>query len=252
VGKPQPPPAATTIGSRLPCGLAPCQCTAMKVLSCDCCDSPCRWSFSEQAGWDLIAVYYGEQKGWSCPEVRELGGSTSGALGGHLRLPDITPPLLCVLVPPLQCTLALHMPDAMKWQMIWALMTEAEPRWRGIWQGIRESYDYIMVADDDLIMDACTIDIFFDVRLVFRRLQCACQAACAGGARVTTMCCLSCFFPLTPCSPCGGTSCWRPSPPTARAMTATTPTGELSRPASLGAAGLPSRDRLLQRPASAK
>ena len=65
--------------------------------------------------------------------------------------------------PTLQCTLALHMPQAMKWQMVWALMTEAQPRWRGIWRGIRESYDYIMVSDDDLIMDACTIDIFFDV-----------------------------------------------------------------------------------------
>ena len=27
----------------------------------------------------------------------------------------------------------------------------------------RSSYDYVMVTDDDLIMDACTIDTFFQV-----------------------------------------------------------------------------------------
>ena len=34
----------------------------------------------------------------------------------------------------------------------------------------RSSYDYVMVTDDDLIMDACTIDMFFQV---LRQLYCA-------------------------------------------------------------------------------
>ena len=133
-------------------------------------------------------------------------------------------------VPALQCTLALHMPGAMKWQMIWALMSEAKPRWRGIWKGLRDSYDYVMVADDDLIMDACTIDILFDVsedgcsilaslhwlncmhsscivqqlprlglwlsarvcRRVYARVSHACLACCAQGHARVVHACLAC------------------------------------------------------------
>jgi hypothetical protein len=125
----------------------------------------------------------------------------------------------------------------MKWQMIWALMTEAEPLWQGIWQGIREGYDYIMVADDDLIMDACTIDILFDVspacpgQLPASCALCRCwRVLCASARTCPSPAELGACPPARPGrSPCGATSCWWLSPPIAVVMTATTPTGELSR-----------------------
>lgn len=99
------------------------------------------------------------------------------------------------------------MPDSFKWRMVWALMEEAQPQWKGIWKRLRcaataarkavdaalaalvaggrrvqspfpltlrlspcppcrplrRRYDYVMVADDDLVMDACAIDTLFDV-----------------------------------------------------------------------------------------
>lgn len=106
---------------------------------------PDMWSYSDTTSWDLIAVYFGSDPEWACPE----------------------------------CKLALHMPDYMKWQMVWALMNEAQEQWRGIWKGIRQQYDYIMVADDDLIMDACTIDTVFETMLR-RNLLVAQPSNCRG------------------------------------------------------------------------
>lgn len=115
-----------------------------------------------------------------------------------------------------QCMLAMRMPDSMKWQMVWKLMTAKDKdRWGGLWAEwrcasaaargamagqqqlqcahstpalaapahssalltsccallpasthctCREQYEYVMVADDDLIMDACVINTVFEVR----------------------------------------------------------------------------------------
>ncbi|PSC68400.1 Adenosylmethionine-8-amino-7-oxononanoate aminotransferase [Micractinium conductrix] len=86
-----------------------------------------KWSYTEQSSWDLVAVYYGNRTDWDCPK----------------------------------CMLALTMADSMKWQMVWRLMTSKDPRWEGIWGKLRRSYDFVLVTDDDLIMDSCTIDILF-------------------------------------------------------------------------------------------
>jgi hypothetical protein len=31
----------------------------------------CRWSYSEAASWDLVAVYFGSNDSWTCPEVEQ-------------------------------------------------------------------------------------------------------------------------------------------------------------------------------------
>ena len=121
-----------------------------------------------------------------------------------------------------------------------------------------------MVADDDLIMDACTIDILFQVGCggegggatrshatpplrptqpaaaclpgpaqqpaPERPPSCAPRLGQAGGSRRSCPCPLP-PSPLPACgySPCAGTTCWRRSPPTAAATTATTRTGERRR-----------------------
>ncbi|KAL4422145.1 hypothetical protein ABPG77_006834 [Micractinium sp. CCAP 211/92] len=94
--------------------------------------SPDKWRYNEQSSWDLVAVYYGNSTDWSCSE----------------------------------CTLALRMPDSMKWQMVWRLMNAGSGRaggpWAGVWARLRRRYDYVMVTDDDLVMDSCTIDLFFE------------------------------------------------------------------------------------------
>lgn len=91
--------------------------------------TPDMWGFGKNANWDLVAVYYGQDKDWDCP----------------------------------QCTLAMRMPDSMKWQMVWKLMTaKYKDKWGGLWGEWREQYEYVMVADDDLIMDACVINTVFE------------------------------------------------------------------------------------------
>ena len=41
---------------------------------------PRRWGFGKNADWDLVAVYYGQDKDWDCPQVRRRLGGGWGVL----------------------------------------------------------------------------------------------------------------------------------------------------------------------------